>query len=318
MKYVEQFGRSYAWAEPLQGDEFDVQITDQELQISGLWPTNKRQDRPFDLLSRYEMGRKKGTATKQQTGKGSPHIMFVNADSDEKLIAFVRTFGPVVAKSIETADYKDRPGTRITAKQDFAELKTEQSIYRSALSLVMELERASSTRVDTYDDQLAKSLIQEIAAKTRQWPHQWDRECAERENEPLWRPSAVSLSRIEQLGLSDRDILLSPVVDARIVLCELVNVFPALAFPNPLEFQASIRYGIRPLLYTILRREFLHFHATEVCANDQCRQIFEIKRGGQQFCNSGCSRQCRQREYWGKRGKNLRMVRFKKKTLERR
>jgi hypothetical protein len=313
MTFVERFYPSYSWAEPLQGNEFDVEVTGEELQISGLLQTYKRQDRPFDLLSQYELGRKKRPVTNQQTGRYAPHIRFANADSDEKLIAFVKTFGPVVAKSVITGDYRDGLAIRITAKEDFAELRRERSIYRSALSLVVELDRSSSTPGDTYDYDLASSLIREIAADVQQWPSQWDRERGERKAEPIWKPRAASLESIEQLGRSKRDGFLPPELEARIVICELVNVFPSHAFPHPLAFNASIQYGIRPLLYAILLREFLHSHSTEVCANNQCREFFETKRAGQQFCNSDCSRQHRQREYWMKRGKTLRAKRLKRR-----
>jgi hypothetical protein len=312
MTIVERFCPSYAWAEPLQGNEFDVEVTAEELQISGLFRRYKPQDRPFDVLSQYELARKKRPIGRQPTGKDSPHIMFANADTDEKLVAFVRAFGPVVAKSTDMADYKDGQWTSMTAKQDLPELRRERSIYGAALSLVVELDRSSSTPGDTYDHDLAQSFIREIAVDVQEWPHQWNRERGRRKAEPIWKPSAASLERIEQLGRSKRDGVF-PELEARIVICELVNVFPSHAFPNPLEFNASIRYGIRPLLYAILRREFLHSRSTEVCANNQCREFFETQRAGQQFCSSDCSRQHRQREYWMKSGKTLRAKRLKRR-----
>jgi hypothetical protein len=104
--------------------------------------------------------------------------------------------------------------------------------------------------------------------------------------------------------------VLPPQLDARIVLCELVNVFPLRAFPNPAEMHSYIRFGIRPLLYNILRREFLQPRDVAVCANTHCRAFFEVERADQRFCDPVCSRQHRQREYWKDCGKTARRKRL--------
>jgi hypothetical protein len=83
------------------------------------------------------------------------------------------------------------------------------------------------------------------------------------------------------------------------VICELLNVFRSMVFPNASEAHASIRYGIRPLLYSILRREFLSPRDIRSCANTQCRKFFEVEREGQRFCGAECSLRQRQRELLG-------------------
>ena len=50
---------------------------------------------------------------------------------------------------------------------------------------------------------------------------------------------------------------------------------------------SSIKYGIRPLLYSILRRQFINPRGFAFCANTECRNFFNIERAGQQFCSSG-------------------------------
>lgn len=49
-------------------------------------------------------------------------------------------------------------------------------------------------------------------------------------------------------------------------------------FPHPAEMHSDIRVGIGPLLYSILRREFLQPCDVGVCANTQCRKLFEVER----------------------------------------
>ena len=152
----------------------------------------------------------------------------------------------------------------------------------------------------------AKQRMAEIAREIRGWPRQWNREKKERGENPLWRVRGDSIRRIAALAKSGPDLVLPPQLDARIVLCELVNVFPSLAFPNPPEMHSYIRFGIRPLLYSILRREFFQTRDVGVCANTQCRAFFEVERAGQRFCDDECSRSQRQRDYWKNRGKRAR------------
>jgi hypothetical protein len=64
--------------------------------------------------------------------------------------------------------------------------------------------------------------------------------------------------------------------------------------------------GIRPVLYYILRREYLHASGIGICRNIECRDLFDIQRSGQEFCGDACSRLQRQREYWQRAGKKLR------------
>jgi hypothetical protein len=51
------------------------------------------------LIRQYEHARK-ARVFEQSGSKNSPHIRFANSKSDEKLIAFIRDFGPVVAASL--------------------------------------------------------------------------------------------------------------------------------------------------------------------------------------------------------------------------
>jgi len=98
------------------------------------------------------------------------------------------------------------------------------------------------------------------------WPRQWRRERSQRMSEPIWKLSNESLRRIEQIASSRSNRLLSP-VDGRIVICQLLNSFRGIVFPNPLEMHSGIKYGIRPLLYSILRREFFAPRNFAACAN---------------------------------------------------
>src|SRR5438270_9544885 len=102
-----------------------------------------------DLFRSYRKAVTRFGPQKRQ-GKNSPHIQFANAESDQQLEAFVRSFGPVVVSSFtseEQAIESDGPLNFNRTKQiwmgeqDLAELRKERLVYRAALVLVAELKR---------------------------------------------------------------------------------------------------------------------------------------------------------------------------------
>ena len=228
----------------------------------------------------------------------------------------MRDFGPVVSKDWKLLPFVpptgpwrgDDPSVQdlMRVRQDLQELRSEQRIYKAALGLVKELAKKEIE----FDMDSAKERMGEITRGIRDWPRQWNREKKARGYNPLWRVRSGSIRRIAGLAKSGRDLLLPPQLDARIVICELVNVFASLAFPNPAEMHSYIRFGIRPLLYSVIRREFLQPRDLGICANTQCRDFFEVERAGQRYCDDECSRSQRQRDYWKNRGKKVRKKRL--------
>jgi hypothetical protein len=310
MMNVEQIHPGFQWAEPLQEKELHVERTASDLVITGLVPRYDVQDSPSDLIHQFEKTPRQILTGQQGAGTQSPEIAFGNADTDEKLIAFVRRFGPVVARCVEDtrliADKElgepRRPG-RLIAHQDMQELRNERAIYRAALDLVMQMGEPE------FDFDLGQQAIKIIAAGIEDWPRQWEREKSQRQWVPMWKLSSESLKSIKQLSSARPDPILPPVVGGRIVICELLNSFPSIVFPSLLEMHSNIKYGIRHLLYSILRCQFIYPRSFAACANTQCRNFFNIDRAGQQFCCPDCSIHHRQRVYWEQRGKKLRKKR---------
>lgn len=310
----------YQWGEPLRGnDSLVVSRVGEELEIVAAVPSFLSGDHPSDLVQQYQLARKR--QSKQLAGKDCPHVQFANAQTDNKLIEFVRRFGPVTCKSCQrepsadaiplTHDDLEAPiQVLMRARQDLQELRNEQRIYQAALGLLIDLEKPDAD----YDFNTAKTRIATIGLGIQDWRKQRDREQTEkgRDCPPLWNVRESSIQRITALAEANRDPLLTPKLDARIVLCELVNIFPSLAFPNPLEMHSYIRFGVRPILYGILRRELLYPRETGICANTQCRAFFEIQRAGQHFCDADCSQRHRQRLYWKSKGKARRKKRAKR------
>jgi hypothetical protein len=307
----------YQWGEPPSGQSrFLVNRIGEELEITAAMPKYMSETRSCDLLQQYEIARKNRSICKQGAGKDSPHILFANANGDDDLINFVRDFGPVVSKDWKLLPFVPPPGPwrpddlsvqgLMRVRQDLQELRSEQRIYKAALGLVNELAKKETE----FDIDSAKERMGRIARGIRDWPRQWNREKKERRGNPLWRVRSSSIRRIAGLAKSGRDIFLPPQLDARIVLCELVNVFPSLAFPNPPEMHSYLSFGIRPLLYSVIRREFLQPRDVGICGNTQCRNFFEVERAGQRYCDDECSRSQRQRDYWQSRGKRARKKRL--------
>lgn len=314
MTNVEHLHIGFQWADPLQpGHQLKADQRGSELHITGLLPSYLITDSSSDLIRLFEKAVKIAIVGKKRNGKESPDMLFANADTDEKLIAFVRRFGPVVAKAAYNSFEIPEKGLpepssppRLCAVQDMQELRNERLIYRSALALML------LTEAD-FDYLRAQALIGEIAAGITEWPRQWKREKAQRGREPLWKLRAESLQQVASLRSARPDGVLPPELDARIVICALLNCFRATVFPNPAEMHNSIKYGVRPLLYSLLRRQFLSPREFAACANSQCRNFFNIERTGQKFCSGECSIRQRQRIYWAKTGRKLRRKRLRQK-----
>jgi hypothetical protein len=318
MTYVEQFHLGFQWADPRSGQTLEVELVDSELRVTGLFPTLQLEDPPTDFLGQSLKARKGRAGGQKGIGKESPEVCFANADSDEKLIDFVRRFGPVVAKRAITGEpfFEEIHGKKLsirtlTAYQDMQELRNERAIYNAAWSLVMlqgEGQKAYESKRE-----LGRELIREIAARVKNWPLQWEREREGRKWEPYWKLKADSLERIVGVSmLNYPDPFLPSVVDGRIVICELLKCFEGFVFPSFLEMHSEITFGIRPLLYAALRRQFATPRDVARCTNTLCRSLFHLERAGQQFCCAECSRQQRQRTYWDRRGKKLRRKRQKR------
>jgi len=300
--------------------------------VSALEPvTEKESDAAPDVYRAYRNAISRVKGKRPQ----APHIEFANANDDDKLAQFVWNFGPVVASTLERKEVTDpddenRIRTLTVALQDWTELRNEQQMFRAALTLVAELERGKETDLKTVKDSI--STIVELA---NCWPVQWQREQQLRasgigyEIEPLWVfgeknlrslawarertvTNALPWGRLSTVA-SKADI----VEAAHSTICELINAFSPCVYPwgqTAIEGPHwDLSFGIRPILYHILRREYLSKNGVEVCRNTDCRQWFEVERAEQHYCSEVCSRKQRQREYWETTGKNLREARLRKK-----
>lgn len=320
----------FVWAKDIQ-----VRVVDEEFEISGVLPVGGEQAyKAPDALRAYRQAISRYGGTKRQ-GKNSPHVQFANADTVQKLTAFLRHYGPVLISSAREEERPVRPSgpfdfgiteTVVFARQNRAELVREQLVYRSALVLVSEVQRAKECEVAT-----VQKCISTIVGNVSEWPSQWERERRLRvsglgfAHEPHWKFTDKNLEHLERWmwsatrepsgdALRDLFSMRNPVYDGHLVISELINAFALLVYPwgdSPVEAPSwDLAGGIRPILYYMLRREYLSGRGLSLCRNSDCRSIFEIERSGQEFCSEECSRMQRQREYWSARGKKLRKARL--------
>ena len=290
------------------------------LHVVGVNPFHAVDLDSWDIFEAYRKVPKEWSAGR--TGKRSPHIQFANADTDEKLVAFVEQFGPVVASSVSETRRSPGDVRILSADQNWEELRNERLLYRSALILLTELERGEKADVS-----VLWRCMSDIRDKVSCWPVQWSREQKLREfnKEPhiTWEfgreaSRRVKLAAERRLSLGERigGNLVRPVVrSGHDVICELLNAFRPWVYrweDKPTEApHRDLRYGIRPILYSILRMEYLRPGSLAICANAQCLDAFVIDRAGQRFCSKKCSRHQRQGEYWALRGKRMRKRRLR-------
>lgn len=317
------------------GKDIRVEAGPDELEVSAVVPVLQQDyNAAPDALRSYRRAVRRFEGPKRQ-GKNSSHIEFANADSDQKLVKFVQRFGPVVVNSLRTEereipaegpfDFKTTE-TISVARQNLAELRSERLAYRSALHLVSELQRGKQSEIATL-----RRCVVEIVENVSTWPQQWERELQLRANqgyarEPQWRFREDNVEHLEIYSyyatressgdpLREAILGMSPVRASHNVISELVNAFAPLVYlwgNGPVEAPHwDLIGGIRPILYHILRREYLQASGISICRNTECRDLFEIERFGQEFCGEVCSRLQRQREYWKKIGKKLRQRRTK-------
>jgi hypothetical protein len=310
-----QWGVSFKKGRPLM-----VENAGDCLRVAGFKPSLPMDLYSWDIFEAYRKIPKDWGAGR--IGTRSPHIQFANADTDEKLVAFVERFGPVVASSVRKKVPAEDVPPILTADQNWEELRNERSLYRSALILLSELKHGKNANVS-----VLRRCMSDISDKVSYWPAQSSREQKLREfnKEPpiTWEfgqeaSRRVKLAAERRLSFGERiagDSITPVVRSGHDIVCELLNAFRPWVYrwnDKPAEApHRDLRYGIRPILYSILRREYFLPGGVAICANAQCLEAFTIDRAGQRFCTTECSLHQRQREYWANRGKKLRKRRLR-------
>ena len=253
---------------------------------------------------------------------GAPHIEFANAKTDQQLLAFVKKFGPVAASVVQEVTTEDE--WTLTATQPLEALRRERQTYESALTLLAELDQKPTANLRTI-----QICIAQLVEGCWPWTSEWQNEAQYRRSKglqpPRWHFGNEVRDHLVYLKVSaerhPNPTTLSELLNSsgafdcgHQVICNLINAFAVEVqyFGNTrLEGPPwdSLRFGIRPVLYYILRLEYLRRGRVRLCQNLQCNRLFRVERAGQQFCDEDCSRRHRQRDYWSRHGSKLRRKR---------
>jgi hypothetical protein len=317
------------------GSEISVDVCDDDkLMVFGKLPLGDSDiERQRDPHLRY-LASVKSQFAQEGTGGSSPHILFANATTTGALIDFVRQYGPFAASAVAkveppesdelTLDQREQTDwrTSVCAVQDLATLERERQTYAAALGLLAELNREKA--------QANVGVIQREVSLIAKGVGLWPQQCSK---ERQWRASHHSGSMAWNFNSDSRDIIenwtstvsttagqgaslggqvespfwIKPRRVGHLVLCELINSFRTVVQPwgkhriDALPF-GSLIFGVRPVLYLILKRAYLGRGGAQICGNDRCASFFEVERMGQRFCSSDCSQKSRQRQYWIKSG----------------
>jgi hypothetical protein len=330
-----------AWASDIVVDHAD----DEQIVVSGkLQMSVEEVDPERDVYYGY----RKSVKTKfgqKRTGQSSPHICFANANTDAELLAFVGHFGPIAASEISTIEPPDSHEVSleeaekidwrvsIRAVQDMQALRRERRTYAAALAIVSELQRgekrANGAAIQEHVSRIADGVWfwpDENAKETRWLAANstgsigWTFSSSRRDYISLIKSQIIATEPLREnsAGFSFHPFRLRPYRAGHTVICELVNSFQTevLLWPTPIEAPPfrSWLFGVRPLLYLILKDTYLGRGGARLCTNDRCGRFFESERAGQQFCSSECSQRYRQRKYWIRSGSKKRKVRRRQRA----
>jgi hypothetical protein len=263
----------------------------------------------------------------KRSGKRPPHIQFANSTSDDDLIAFVERFGPVQSNG----KLWRLPNQSVTAYQDMQGLRRDRLIFSGATKLVVACGRpdARDLLLDGLGEVFQGALQSGPATEIHTVPGYDERPwyghrilpfakwaCAQTDSETATELSPPGTPLKEEL----RSISPSKVREfGQIALSILLNCFPPQLTPvgrRMMELPVYDPVGILPVLYFMLRLDCLRKQAIAICARPDCGAFFAVERSGQRFCSAECSQLQRQRDYWHRKGKEVRALRVAKKRTK--
>src|SRR5262249_28526091 len=253
------------------------------------------------------------------------HVQFANATSDEKLVKFVKHFGPVWGNMPAHLPSNTRIEPLVRVEEDLQGLRRERALIAAVMHLAGILILDSAKERPTISQALSE-IATALFMRGPNWEYQ----------EPLPKWYGVQIRNVLQDVAFEFDWPVDTPInqflrtlnthDLRIhgsrLLCAVLNVpefrpttvFTANYFT---ELPRHDRKGVLPALYFMLRQDVLYRKGLAICRLADCGAFFRIERFGQRFCSERCSRLHRQRDYWAQKGKKLRKKRVLKNRRDR-
>lgn len=309
------------WAEKISVEQKgETLIVSGVNRISVLGGRDERGSESNDLISEYRRARRSIVGEKR-AGNRLPYLQFANAVSDESLVAFVRSYGPVWGhlptwRPSKTQKHRD---DGIGVEESLAALRRERWLFSRMVRLYA-LMADQSPNTDSKAELLG-DLVRGPALPRPQWE-------TDSEDAPLWYGYTFRANLSSYLtretgweGGETLDVRLLKASPEEIqnyandALCLFINEpewSRIVLLPYEGRFAETVRHerrGILPQLHFMFRQEILREQGVRMCALGECGKLFPLERYGQRFCSDTCSRLQRQRDYYWRRGKKLRRKR---------
>jgi len=302
-------------------DEIDVVKSAESLSISGqkLLPPSSASKR-HDVMSGYMYaisGTQAGDANK------AAHLVFANCTSEEALTKFVQRYGPVLAEAdsvdVRPPIHEERClRTEVRAEQRWEVLRREQETVNAALQLVGEI------RSDEPDGYAVVRAAKSLVRGTVYWVDAYNRELKEKrlrpwQDSPSWIWTAKHQGRAQQVAnavgpVDSEDSLDRAKSQAHELLCHILNAFPVRLTQSdgiPVELPSEdVSFGVLPVLYFLLRCDYLWNAKVARCALKDCMRWFRVGSHDSPCCSEEHSLRYRQWVYYHEgKGKQMRQRR---------
>ena len=240
-------------------------------------PVDVRESKPqLDILQRFRYFGLRSIGQKEELAEGAGVYQFADANSDEKLIAFCRDFGPVRAK-VRSLVYEEAGYYTVAATQSMKQLREEQKKFAAAVRMVQQINRNGKA-----DRMMLLNAMNDLE---------------------IVDSEVLSMLHLLSEGVPANKSTLAKTIDllpfARLMLCDVLNASAPRLFPldgEVIELPDTRSDGIYHALYFQLRLDFMAHRTIGTCLN--CGNHFAVFRRGSRGCNAGCRRALRNQDYW--------------------
>lgn len=234
-------------------------------------------------------------------------------------------------------DLKKRPSEKIVIRQTNSLLLKEIAALRAFLALLEPARNYDTSLSQSEERRVCETIhghLSVLADQTKNWECQLATEIAVRKRLELppdtgWLWSSVAQRQLERARdslyrlceIPDDDyrfltmitFMVNPQSILRNVVATILNAFPPLLewdFSGMFQNSgADLIFGIRPLIYHMIREDLLAKNEIRICRNKSCRKPFRADRRDQICCTPECSERVRSQKYYETKRKPERQAR---------
>jgi len=310
---------------PVWAQRIDVKVEEDSLWVTG-WghiygplstgEIDRKNLSNLDFFRRLRLRQSEVRRPEERSGV----YQYADATDDEKLIDFVKRFGPVWGRVL-SRNPESNGTTTLMVLENLIQLRRGQEIFAGAVKIIRELNR--NAKADPAEIVSALKIILP--------PNMRNPSCeANMEDTPKVIPpiptgvdfvgngiaerfSALALELWGSKGVPESDKKPAVIICARQVLCDLLNRHAPVLVPvenEVIELPVMPNEGIMEALYFQLRLDFLAQRLIGTCLN--CGGHFPVFRRGTKGCSTACRTALRNQKYWKTHKKAVNRNRRKK------